>query len=376
MRIPYRTRRMLQRVGIVCLILFLLFIIAWFCSVVFLQRYVVYTREGAMLDMSVSANEIIGEVATPPVGSTDITIYYNEGEDAINMSDDLVQLDGYFLDIDAMKLDLAGAWDLMEPLKSNTPIMIDLKGGYGSTYYSSTLPGIITSSEISVASVDELIGYMNEKNFYTIARISAFRDYNYGLNHVSAGLMHVNGLGLWPDEGHCYWLDPTKEDTINWLVSIIKEIKNMGFDEVVLTDFCFPNTDKIRFDGDKDAALLDAANRLIAETASNGFTLSFETANYEFPLPEGRTRMYLEKISATNVGMVASKASEAIPDTNTRLVFIAETNDTRFNTYGVLRPLSASTALEAQKAALAAQQQAQPKEEEETDKADSSGRYG
>ena len=68
---------MLRNVGVVFMILLLLFIIAWFCSVVFLERHVVYTRQGAMLDMSISANEIIGEVAKLPVGSTDITIYYN-----------------------------------------------------------------------------------------------------------------------------------------------------------------------------------------------------------------------------------------------------------------------------------------------------------
>ena len=372
MRIPYRTRRMLQRAGIIFAILALLFIIAWFCSVVFLQRYVVYTREGAMLDMSVSANDIIGEVARPPVGSTDISIFYNEGDDAINMSNEMLQMDGYFLDIDALKLDIAGAWDLMEPLGANTAIMIDLKGGFGSAYYSSTLPGILTSSEISVASVDELIGYMHEKNFYTIARISALRDYNYGLNHVSAGLMHVNGLGLWPDEGHCYWLDPTKEETISWLTSIIKEIKNMGFDEVVLTDYCFPNTDKIRFNGDKDAALIDAANKIIAEVGDDDFVVSFQTSNYEFALPEGRTRVYFENVSATNIGMVSSKAAEGIVEPERRLVFIAETNDTRFNAYSVLRPLSASTAMEAQKAAAAAAAKAAEAEEAKS----SGGRYG
>ncbi len=355
MRIPYRTQRILQRVGIVCLIFFMLFFIAWFCSVVFLERHVVYTRDGAMLDLETSANDLIGEVAKPPVGSTDISIYYNEGDDAINMSNDLVQLDGYFIDIEDMKTNLAGAWDLLEPLKANTPIMIDLKGGYGSAYYSSTLPGIITSSEVSVASVDELIGFMNEKNFYTIARISAFRDYNFGLNNVPSGLMHVNGLGLWPDAGHCYWLDPTNENTINWIVSIIKEIKNMGFDEVVLTDFQFPDTDMIRFNGDKDAALVDAATKLISECSSKDFAVSFEVANHEFALPEGRSRMYLERIAATNVSMVASKVSEIVPNPETRLVFIAETNDTRFNAYGCLRPISQSTAMEAQKAAAANQ---------------------
>ena len=345
---------MLKQAGIVSLILLMLFIIAWFCSVVFLERHVVYTREGAMLDMSVSANDLIGEVANPPVGSTNISIFYNEGDDAINMSDELTQLDGYFIDIEDLKTNIAGAWDLMEPLKANTPIMIDLKGGYGSAYYSSTLPGIITSSEVSVASVDEMIGFMNEKNFYTIARISAYRDYNFGLNNVSSGLMHVNGKGLWPDEGHCYWLDPTKETTINWLVSIIKEIKNMGFDEVVLTDFRFPDTDMIRFNGDKAEALVNAANQLIAKCADKDFAVSFEVPNSDFALPEGRTRMYLERIAATNVGSIASKVSEVIPDPQLRLVFIAETNDARFNDYGCLRPISTSTAMEAQKAAAQA----------------------
>ena len=51
MRIPYRTQRTIRRVGIVFLIFLMLFIIAWFCSVVFLERHVVYTREGAMLDL-------------------------------------------------------------------------------------------------------------------------------------------------------------------------------------------------------------------------------------------------------------------------------------------------------------------------------------
>ena len=372
MRIPYRTQRLLQRLGIVFLIVFLLFIIAWFCSVVFLERHVVYTRQGAMLDLSVSANDLIGEVANPPVGSTDITIFYNEGDDAISMSDELTQLDGYFIDIDDLKTNLAGSWDLLEPLKANTPIMIDLKGGYGSAYYSSTLPGIITSSEVSVASVDEMIGFMNEKNFYTIARISAFRDYNYGLNHVSAGLMHVNGLGLWPDEGHCYWLDPTKEDTINWIVSIIKEIKNMGFDEVVLTDFRFPDTDLIRFNGDKAEALVNAANQLIAKCADKDFAVSFEVPDSTFALPEGRTRMYLEKVAASNVGMVATNVSEVIADPHLRLVFIAETNDTRFNDYGCLRPISTSTAMEAQKAAA----QAAANQAAASAGTSSGGRYG
>ena len=360
MRIPYRTQRLLRRVGIVFLIFVLLFFIAWFCSVVFLERHVVYTREGAMLDLSVSANDLIGEVAKPPVGSTDITIFYNEGDDAVNMSDDLQQLDGYFIDIEDLKTNIAGCWDLLEPLKAGTPIMIDLKGGYGSAYYSSTLPSIITSSEVSVAAVDELIGYMNEKNFYTIARISAFRDYNYGLNHVPSGLPDARGDGYYlrADDGGCYWLDPSDPAVLSWICSVINELKALGFHEVVLDNFRFPpNPDLYIFDGDREAALVDAAKTIVTACGGNNFTISFVTATANFPLPEGRTRLYLSGVEPKEIGAKVSQVT--MEDPEVRLVFLASTNDTRFDEYGVLRPMAVSGVLEAQKADQAADTEAE-----------------
>ena len=381
MSIPYRTRRKLRNMGIIALIALLLFIIAWFCSVVFLERYVVYTREGAMLDMSVSSNDMIGEVATPPVGSIGISIYYNEGLDAVANTGDLAKLDGYYIDIDALQNDIGGSWDLLDPLGAGTPILVDLKGGYGSFYYSSTLPSALISGSVSVASVDEMIKDMNTKGFYTIARISAFRDYNFGLNHVSAGLMHVNRLGLWPDSGNCYWLDPTNETTQNWIISIVKELKNMGFDEVVLTDFRFPDSDQYVFNGDKDAALEECAAIIAKEVLTEKFTLSFAVQNPAFKLPEGRTRLYLENISATQVGATASQVT--MEEKDARLVFLTATNDTRYGEYGALRPIASSTVLEAQKANAQKQQQqanaqasadAANKATEPT--ADAAGRFG
>ncbi|MFR3324977.1 MAG: hypothetical protein ACLTR8_10840 [Oscillospiraceae bacterium] len=66
MSIPYRTRRVLNRLGIVLMIFLLVGVIAWLCWVVWLERYVVYTADGASLDFEHSAQDIIGEVATPP----------------------------------------------------------------------------------------------------------------------------------------------------------------------------------------------------------------------------------------------------------------------------------------------------------------------
>ena len=349
MNIPYRTRQTLSRIGTIALALLLILILVWFCWVIWIERYVVYTRDGATLDLNVSANDIVGEVAVPPAaGGTGITIYYNDGSAAVSTSTELTQLDGYYIDASTLTKDIAGAWDMLDELTAGTPVMIDLKGGYGSFYYSSTLPDAITSQSVSVASVDEMISDMKTRGFYLIARISAFRDYNYGLNHVPQGLYMLSRAGLWADEGGCYWLDPTSTSVLNWITSIVNELKNIGFNEVVLTDFRFPTSDKYIFSGDKTAALEAAAATLMENCGSATFTLSFGVSDASLTLPSGRCRMYLEGVSADSVGSKASQAS--VEDPEIRLVFVAETNDTRYNDYGVLRPIDVADILEAQKA--------------------------
>ena len=347
MNIPYRTRRTINRVGIVCLAVLMALVIFWFCWVIYMERYVVYTADGAHLDMSFNSNDLMGEVAVPPHSNQNISIYFNEGADSIELGNALTQLDGYYEDQNTLQTDIAGAWDSLEKLPAGTPVMIDLKGGYGSFFYSSNLSDAVHSASVSVASVDEMIKMMQQRGFYTIARISAFRDYNYGLNHVPNGLYMTNRKGLWADQGGCYWLNPTDSAVINWVASVVLELKALGFKEVVLTDFCFPNTDKILFNGDRDAAITDAAKKLMAMCGSDTFTLSFGTGNAAFPLPEGRTRIFLENVSATDVAAKAGQYQGQEPEIY--LVFVASTNDTRFNDYGVLRPISVADVLEAQK---------------------------
>ena len=347
MNIPYRTRRKITRIGTVCLAVLLVLVIFWFCWVVYLERYVVYTQDGAMVDMSVSSNDLTGEVAMPPVSNQNISIYFNEGANSIELGNALTQLDGYYIDYNALSTDIAGVWDDLEKLPAGTPIMIDLKGGYGSFYYSSHLSDAVLSASVSTASVDEMIQLMQERGYYTIARISAFRDYNYGLNHVPNGLYMTNRKGLWADSGGCYWLNPTDSSVLNWVASVVLEVKALGFNEVVLTDFCFPATDKILFSGDKDAAIQDAAKKLMSMCGTDTFTLSFAVSSAAFPLPEGRSRIYLENVGATEVAGKVSQYTGENPEIY--LVFVASTNDTRYNDYGVLRPISVSDVLEAQK---------------------------
>lgn len=343
--IPYRFRRLLQRIGTAVLIFFVIFLLVWLCWVVWLDHYIVYQRDGASVDFELSLDLPEGVVARPPSDDSGVSIYFNEGENSIETSNELTQLQGYYIDADTLNSDAAGALSMVQSLPSGTAVMIDVKNIKGAFYYASDLPDATYANvdmNVTGALIDELV----DGNYYAIARVSAFSDYYYGLNHVDAGLSNANwGRGyLWKDNNGCYWLDPSNSTALNWVLSIVLELKQMGFDEVVLDDFRFPDTENIIFDGDRDSTIQTAMETFLTNCVSNTFCLSFVVSKVATQMPDTRCRIYLEDISAGNVDSVAARA--VITNPEIRLVFIASSNDTRYNSYSVLRPIDSASVLE------------------------------
>ncbi len=353
MSIPYRTRQKLNLFGMVFLILSLIAILVWLCWVLWLQRYVVYESNGdelgARLDFRRSANDVVGEAAQEEeVSIGKISIYYNEGADAITTTKDLTPINGYYITNDMVKQDMQNVMLQVERLPVGTPVMIDMKGPYGSFFYSSKLGEAIMSASTDIEAMDQLVKKLQSKGFYTIARISAFQDWNFGNNHVTSGLYMLNRAGLWLDPDGYFWLNPTDSTAISWISSVIMELRDMGFNEVLLDNFQFPNSDKYIFSADKDAALQEAAGKLIAACGSNDFALSFNVTSPAFPLPEGgRSRLYIENVNATQLGSQAAQAT--FEDVNTHLVFLSDNGDTRFDEYSVMRSLLVAEEVEARK---------------------------
>lgn len=355
MKMTYRTKRRLRSLGLTALIVTVVLLAVWFCSVIWLERFVVYSSEGAKLDFEVDPAGFAGVEAVKPEAQGGVSIFYNEGSDAVSISKELTPINGYYLDYAAMVKDMAGAFENLDVVPAGTPILIDMKGGYGTFYYSSTIAGAVPSASAPVQSVDEFVKKLRTKGYYMIARVSAFQDYMYGNANVPSGLYMQSRAGLWMDDEGCYWLDPASAGVQSWITSAVLELKNMGFHEVVLANFQFPNSDKYLYDKDKTEALQNAMQNLLTSTASakGTFTLSFGTNDPTLTLPEGaRSRIYLQQVDAKDVDTSVEKTT--VPDRASQVVFLATTNDTRFDKYSVLRPLGAAKTLEAQKAAAAA----------------------
>ena len=335
MSLSYRTRRHLRRLWTVLLVLALLAIMALLVWLLWLNRFVIYTKDGVKLDFSATDSFLGGQPAgtEPPMES--IHISYDPTQPTEPPVTELVQLAGYYIPAEDLKGDMQVLKDQISQLPAGTPVMLDVKNIKGEFYYSSNVGN--PSAAVSQAAVDDLIAFLREGNYHIIARLPALRDYLFGLNNVPCGLFKINIVALWMDEARCYWLNPLAEGTVQHLVRIVTELRTLGFDEVVFYDFRFPDTDQIRYNEDKDAAIASCAQTLVSACASETFTVSFVSTNPAFPLPEGRCRLYMENVTADEIYDIEEQIMIADPDK--RLVFLTDSNDARYQQVGVLRPL-------------------------------------
>lgn len=341
MSLTYRTKRRLYRAGLIGAILLLVVILVGFCWVIWLERYIVYTRDGATLNFDLVDTPSAGQLAMPPSVGETVPIYVNEGLDAIDLERELQKLQGFYIDGDMLQNDVAAVREMAAKLPSGAAVMVELKSIWGQFNYSSAVSDATHSNRVDILQVDKLITDITSRNLYTVALVPAFRDRYFFLkdnSNTSMGLAVKRKGYLWQDNDNCYWFDPTDTDTLNWMKEIVTELKSLGFDEVVFSEFRIPETDSIVFNEDRTEAIKKAAQSLVNACSTESFTVSFMVGDSTFPMPEGRCRLYLENVGPKNVASVVAKLNMVTPDA--RLVFICNTNDTRYDEYGVMRPIS------------------------------------
>ena len=343
MMIPYRARKTLRKLGAAVLTLALIAAVVALCWLLWLNRYVIYTREGAKLNFDLSLEFSQGVAPEEPEPQPTVQVNYSSGSTE-DVSTELVRFSGYYVNIAMLTEDFDAVCAQLESLPAGATVLLDVKSIQGEFYYATSLGG--GPDGFDTAKMDGLIRTLQDAGHYLIARIPAFQEYDYILanqrERVPYGLAKKGGNGsLWLDkDGPCYWMNPASEGTVTYLIQIISELRGLGFDEVVLADYRFPNTDAITFDGDKAQTLADTAATLVKACSTDTFCVSFTRTAADLKLPEGRTRLYLQGAAAANAATLAGQAG--FDDPSIRVVFLTDLNDTRFDEYSVLRPLSSA----------------------------------
>ena len=336
MHITYKARQFYRRLFRVLLVLVMAALILLLCWVLWLRRFLIYTADGARLDFTLTQQWPLGQTGQAGGPVTHPDIYFTEPSTTTpptTEDGEAPHFEAYHVTLEELQTELDVVLERILQLPEGTPVMLDVKGYWGYFYYSSSLGA--SSGSFDMGIMDAFFRAVNESGVYAIARLPAFRDYAFALKNPGCGLNEERGV-LWVDPDKCYWLDPGSDGTLEHLIDIARELRVMGFDEVAFTNFAFPDTNKVVYKQDKAETIAKAAKALANACADDSFAISFITTDQHFPLPEGNCRLYLQDVAAVDVDLVLSTME---PDVIARTVFFTNSNDTRFQQCGVIKPL-------------------------------------
>lgn len=331
----YRNRLILKRILVVLLAVALVLAVSYLCVAAYLDRYVVYDHSGAHIDRDWRAKT--GSAAEVTLPSVVPEISYVSAESDLSQGASR-RISGVYITLDMLR-NLDSLRAAMRTMKYDS-VMIDLKDSYGIFYYPSTVGVGDLASSVDVAQIDDFLSELRQQGKYLIARIPAFADQHYCLNHIPVGLPLPSGA-LWADSSNCYWMDPANTEVIGYLETVCVELRDLGFREVVLDNFRFPDSTNIVYSDDrpKEEILYETATILQDDLSVFNLRVSFGVPlSFTFPGTLNESRIYLSLNQGNLLDNVVSVHSQSVANAPTQLVFLTDSRDTRFSEYGVLAP--------------------------------------
>jgi len=330
--LSFRNRQFLRRFFLFLLILMLVATIVAVGLFVYLQRYLVYGKEDVYLDFSRPAISTEQQAPPPHIDYPDTELVDPPAEEPEQTVSESV-LSGYLIPHSAL-MDPDALLEQLLALPEPCTLLFDVKDSVGNFFYSTAMTG---QGEDSRELVGYLITALKENGFHLVARVSALRDRSFALENTDCGLPLANGA-LWMDAGGCYWLDPADDEVQVRLVRICAELFELGFSEVVLSHFVFPETDSIVYPYAEDLDAVLATSFLQIRSALEGSGLvSIQLAEQQSAFDPGTGRFYYVTEDAHELAALRDDATPWVQDPFSQMVFLTESRDTRFDGYSILR---------------------------------------
>ena len=250
----YRGRQGTRRRWPLTLVLALILVAA--CTFLLLQRYITYSDDGSFhLDLPILDRLGIGETPEPS--------FPEQNEQDVNLIIEDPQPDESFPEPPPVEPEPAPAPYIPRRLLGFTVFpesaealnealetmgadgfVFTAKADKGAVCYTSAVaPAEYLSAD--AVSIDLLSELCMLEDIYTVAKINCFHDSNYAFDNMeAAGICQPNGY-IWYDSGLNHWLDPEKDSARSYVIGLALECAQMGFDELLLEDMCYPYFGKL-----------------------------------------------------------------------------------------------------------------------------------
>lgn len=177
--------------------------------------------------------------------------------------------------------------------------------------------------------LEETIAALKDAGVHVIGRIYCLHDAQATKYNSDLAIQFERG-GTWLDYDNTRWLDPTNDDTVEYLCDIAESAVEVGCDELMLADFTFPprgHLDRAEFDrypDDQASVLLDALEEIqhaagdaaVSLTADSLSDLTDLSANGEEDgIPVGDAGALLEAADRLFVPVNSADEAETLLET-------------------------------------------------------------
>ena len=219
----------------------------------YLQRYIVYDKDGLRLDLSAQREEILRPTAPE---ETPIPVHEHVDVEIVVEQRDYSELQtDAGNNLAAMHAVFVPAADVTENtlkfyagrMGDFDALVLELKGPDGFLRWHSGVAAADSFAVNGTLELRELIEPLKQQGVYLVAQLSALTDNAMAQRNAPIALKSaVTGQTFTDAAGQSY-LDPYSDSTRAYLLALITELENMGFDEVLLDGVVCPDSDALKF---------------------------------------------------------------------------------------------------------------------------------
>lgn len=274
----YRGKR--QKIGFAFILTVIAIAIVVFMVMTFygLQKYIVITNDGIKLDipminggMSYMSKDDDGNVIIE-YEDVDAELVIGEADYSNVMSvagQDLDEVNAYFISAGSVnESTVSGYVNSHEDCKA---VVLELKPSSGMLAWKTDVEfadayGLNGSTELK-----PIINSLKDKDIYVAAQLNCFVDsalashYSHMILTTDSGMQYTNGAGV--------WLDPFNSDLRSYIISLCRELANMGVDEIILNNVKIPEADVYNY-----VFSASTSTKPTAVSAVSGFVLDVTRA--------------------------------------------------------------------------------------------------
>ena len=219
----------------------------------YLQRYIVYDKDGLRLDLSAQREEILNPGADEPSAAlpathVDVEIVVDQrdySEVQTDAGNNLRAIHGVFVPANdvtesTLRYYAGGMGDF-------DTLVLELKAADGFLRWHS---GVETANSFALngtLELEELLAPLKEQGVYLVAQISALTDGAMAQRNAPIALKSAVTGQPFTDASGLAYLDPYSDSTRAYLLALITELQRMGFDEVLLSGVNCPDSDVLQF---------------------------------------------------------------------------------------------------------------------------------